>query len=273
MMTQPPPVVATRPTRVPAVDGLRGVLALVVMAWHVCTPWGPHWLLVTAKVAVALFFVLSGYVLTRAWDGRFGLFLIRRFVRLWPVYAVCLGAGYLIAGAPPVWSEVIFYPLITAGDRPAIDPPVWSLFLEVWAMPLMPLIVWAGRSAARAAPVMLVLIVISLGAGPPFYLALLIAGALVARSDYRSTLLEGAIPQWLGRISYSLYLSHVLVLTLAVRAFGPWGGVMAAPLTLAVGWMVWWSVDRPAIAASRRIGRIVGDLLRASPRLPASAAH
>ena len=75
--------------RVAAVDGLRGLLAVVVLAWHVAAPFGLAWLLPAANLAVATFFVLSGYVLTRGWDGRYGVFLIRRFLRLWPVYAAC----------------------------------------------------------------------------------------------------------------------------------------------------------------------------------------
>jgi peptidoglycan/LPS O-acetylase OafA/YrhL len=139
-----------KPSRIRAIDGLRGLLAVVVLAWHVCSPFGVAWMLDLANVAVALFFVLSGYVLTRGWDGRYGVFLIRRFLRLWPVYALCLGAGYLIAGVHPVWSEFFWYPLIGPNDKPAIDPPVWSLFLEAWTMPLMPLIVWSTASTSHS---------------------------------------------------------------------------------------------------------------------------
>src|SRR5476651_918992 len=118
---------AAKRSRVAAIDGLRGLLALVVLAWHALAPLGAMWLLISANLAVGMFFVLSGYVLTRGWDGRFGIFLMRRFVRLWPVYALCLGAGYLIAGVHPVWSEFLWYPLIDAYAKPLIDPPAWSL--------------------------------------------------------------------------------------------------------------------------------------------------
>src|ERR1700679_590520 len=108
-----------KPSRVAAIDGLRGLLAVVVLAWHVCSPFGAAWMLVFANVAVGLFFVLSGYVLTRGWDGRIGVFLVRRFLRLWPVYALCLGVCYLLAGVHPVWSEFAWYPLIGPNDKPA----------------------------------------------------------------------------------------------------------------------------------------------------------
>ena len=243
-------------SRIAAVDGLRGMLALVVVAWHVAGPLGASWLLMPANLAVAMFFVLSGYVLTRGWNGRFGVFLARRFVRLWPVYALCLGAGCLIAGIHPVWSEFFWYPIIDANTKPFIDPPIWSLFLEAWAMPFMPIIVWAGSGATmRAALCMFVLCLAALAAPEISVGALFVAGAFLARFHYRSRFFESPIPQWFGRISYSLYLTHWLVLALATRAYGPWSAIAALPAVFVVGWLVWWGVERPSIWASRRLGR------------------
>jgi peptidoglycan/LPS O-acetylase OafA/YrhL len=264
-----PPAIAS--TRVTAVDGLRGLLAIVVLVWHVCAPFGIQWMLLPANIAVALFFVLSGYALTRSWEGRFGVFLARRVLRLWPVYALCLAAGYYIAGVPPVWSEFLWYPLIGPNDEPSINPPVWSLFLEVWAMPFMPVIVWSGSNIIRgimcvAGPMLVALIV-----PQSSILCLFVVGASFSHIAFRNRLLEAAVPQWLGRISYSLYLSHALVLKVFVGAFGAWGGVLAIPLALCVGWLVWWSVERPSIKVSRQIGRIYADAASRIAALPASA--
>jgi peptidoglycan/LPS O-acetylase OafA/YrhL len=265
-------------SRIAAVDGLRGMLALVVVVWHIGGPLGASWLLIPADVAVAIFFVLSGYVLTRGWNGRFGVFLARRFVRLWPVYALCLGAGYFIAGIHPVWSEFLWYPLIDANAKPFIDPPIWSLFLEAWAMPFMPLIVWAGSGAImRAAFCMLALLLAALAVPQLSVGALFVAGAFLARSHYRSRFFESAIPQWFGRISYSLYLTHWLALALATRAYGPWGAIAALPAVFVVAWLVWWGVERPSIWASRRVGRAVAAAIdrlwrsRGATAVPASS--
>ena len=252
----PPPAAEpfARPDRVAAIDGLRGLLAVVVLAWHACERLGVNWMLVFANIAVGLFFVMSGYVLTRGWDGRFGLFLVRRFVRLWPVYALCLGAGYLIAGVHPVWSEFFWLPYMGPNASPAIDPPIWSLFIEAYAMPLMPLIVWAGAaSGLRAGLCMAAAAAVGLAVPQVSALPLFMGGAFLARTAWRNRLLEYALPQWLGRVSYSLYLSHFLVLELAVRVLGPWGGVAAIPVAFAVGWLVWLAVERPSIRLSRRI--------------------
>jgi len=248
-----PPAVAS--ARIAAIDGLRGLLAVVVLAWHVCAPFGIDWMLVPANLAVGLFFVLSGYVLTRSWEGRFGVFLARRALRLWPVYALCLAAGYIIAGVPPVWSEFLWYPLIGPNDQPAINPPVWSLFLEVWAMPLMPLIVWSSSNMIRGIMCAAGAILVGLIVPQISILSLFVAGALFSHMPFRNRVLEAAIPQWLGRISYSLYLSHALVLKLFVDAFGAWGGVLAIPVAFSMGWLIWWSVEQPSIKVSRKIGR------------------
>lgn len=262
-----------RSPRVTAVDGLRGLLAVVVVAWHVADPFRIDWMLIPAKAAVVVFFVLSGYVLTRGWDGRMGIFMVRRFIRLWPVFALCLGAGFLIAGVTPVWSQFLWYPLIHADDRPAIDPPAWSLFLEVWTMPLMPLIIWTRSSLLwRGLPVATAFLLASI-ANPILQVpAYFIVGAALAHVEFRGRLLEGPIPQWLGRISYSLYLSHALVIALAVRTFGPWGGVAALPAVFAVGWLIWRLVERPSIALSRWAGHALAHVLAAPRQGPEPAA-
>ncbi len=251
------------PARVAALDGLRGLLACVVLAWHALTPWGMNWLLQSANLSVACFFVISGYALTRAWDGRIGVFAVRRVSRLWPVFAVCLGAGYLAAHVRPVWSEFLWFPYIGPNDKPAIDPPVWSLFLEVYAIPFMPLIIWFGAgSFARAligvlAGIALVVITLDLRL---LMFSLFFAGSYLSRFDIRIRVLETAVPQWLGKISYSLYLSHFVLFSLAVRTFGKWGGVWAAPAALVAGWIVWRLVERPSIRLSRRLGVLAGEV-------------
>ena len=256
---------AAKDSRVAAIDGLRGLLALVVVAWHACKPLGADWLLIAANAAVGIFFVLSGYALIRGWDGRFGVFLMRRFVRLWPAYALCLGVGYLIAGVHPVWSEFLWYPLVDPDAKPLIDPPVWSLVLEAWMMPFMPLIVCAASGGLTRAALCIAILIVA-GAAAPFLFvsALFVAGSFLARRHYRCRFLELAVPQWLGRISYSLYLTHWLVIALAIRALGPGGGVAALPAVFVVAWLVWRGVERSSIRASRRIGGAAGTVARLS---------
>ncbi|MDR3506424.1 MAG: acyltransferase family protein [Caulobacteraceae bacterium] len=242
--------------RIAAVDGLRGLLALTVVLWHVCSPFGANWMLALANLAVGLFFVLSGYALTRSWNGRFIPLLVRRLVRLWPTYALCLGAGYVIAGAHPVWSEFVWYPILGVDAKPQIDPPVWSLFLEVWITPFVPLIAWAGSGPLMRALLVMSALLIAQRLAPQIAIAaLFVGGAACARYGLRNRMLEAPVLQWLGRLSYSLYLSHWLVLSLATRTLGPWGGVIALPAIFAVAWLIWLTVERPSLWLARSLGK------------------
>jgi peptidoglycan/LPS O-acetylase OafA/YrhL len=120
-----------------ALDGLRGVTALLILfhhilltqpdfaqfEWHSATT-RPHgvfeWLMFDTPISLAwagqeraiLFFVLSGFVLSLPWfhghPRRYRVFLLQRFWRLYPPYlaamlVACLGAavlgGYRIPGA------------------------------------------------------------------------------------------------------------------------------------------------------------------------------
>ena len=258
-----------RAARIPALDGLRGGLALIVVLWHATSPIGLLWFAYPAKLAVFGFFVLSGLVLTRAWDGRPAAFLLQRVVRLWPTYAACLAVGYVIAGARVDWGQFAWLSLMVPDGEPRIDPPVWSLIVEAWAMPLMPLIVWCGTgSLARAWVAAMVCLAAVWLTGDlalqQYWLALsfFVVGAHLARWSPRAAWLEATPAQWLGKISYSLYLSHWLVFALARQQFGPVGALAALPLAFPVGWLVWAAIERPSVAASRRLKRA---LLRGSP--------
>lgn len=75
-------------------DGLRGVLAIWVVIFHIFSISGykvPSTL--DGQHAVTVFFILSGFVIAKLiTDRREGylVFITRRFFRLFPVYAVCL---------------------------------------------------------------------------------------------------------------------------------------------------------------------------------------
>src|SRR5271154_5635711 len=134
-----------RGSRVTGVDGLRGWLAAWVMIAHLVNAYGSGALIGLANAAVMVFFVISGYVLTRSWNGNFPAFLVRRAFRLWPVYALSLAVGgYMIQKTPPV-SFFFWCPFEGIhGDIP-YNPVLWSLFVEAWSALFMPIIIWIGR--------------------------------------------------------------------------------------------------------------------------------
>ncbi len=85
------------------------------------------------------------------------------------------------------------------------------------------------------------------------YAVCFVAGAGLSRTQLRSGLLEAPAAQWLGRVSYSLYLSHWLVLHALTRALGWPGAVAGAALSFPVAWCVWRWLEWPSIRASRAI--------------------
>lgn len=115
-------------------DGLRGVAALLVMLFH-ARDAAP--IMVTrGYLAVDLFFVLSGFVLARAYDARFktGLgwraFAVQRLIRVYPMYACGILIGLLLAGGSP--SALLMLPDLGGGD--ALYPmniAMWSLAFEL----------------------------------------------------------------------------------------------------------------------------------------------
>jgi peptidoglycan/LPS O-acetylase OafA/YrhL len=253
---------ATIPARLPAVDGLRGLLALVVVLWHATEPLQGNALLVPANLAVCGFFVLSGYVLTRGWDASLPEFLVRRFVRLWPAYAVCLTLAFAVAGAWPQWTLYAWWPVVS----PAVDPPIWSLCVEAVAMPFMPLFVLAGRGRPVLVAAALAAGAMALGAHWRVgYATFFVAGAFLSRWAFRNRWLESPIPQALGQISYSLYLSHWILMSAARSIFGPWGALMSVPLAFPLAWALWRAVEAPSIEASRALRRRLRAIPAAVP--------
>lgn len=205
-----------------------------------------------AAIAVLLFFVISGCVLTRGWDGRFGRFLVRRVVRLWPVYALCISAGYLMSGIEPSLLQFVWLPISSATTGPAVDPPAWSLTVEAWAMLAMPLFVWVGRaSGIRLVIVLLLCLIAGEFSGYALIAACFFVGAWLSRVELRWAPLEGWLPQWLGRISYPLYICHNPLISFTGLPL--WVSVL---LALGAADLLSRTVEKWSIDASRHVGRV-----------------
>ena len=92
------------PRRIPELEGLRGLLSWWVVVCHALQQSGysDAWLgrgmrvLLRGDYAVDVFIILSGFVIAKLCTDsreRYGVFIARRFLRLWPAYAVCLLAS------------------------------------------------------------------------------------------------------------------------------------------------------------------------------------
>jgi peptidoglycan/LPS O-acetylase OafA/YrhL len=237
-------------------DGLRGCLAVLVLAHHALTYIGRADLLVLpAAIAVWIFFAISGYVLTGTWDGRYGAFLLRRTVRLWPIYALCLVIGGALLGHRVPALQYAFLPIESAKSGPTADTPAWSLTIEAWAMLLMPAYVWVSRQSLLRLSIVLVIVVqaaVILSKVMPMLVltGFFFIGAWLTRYEIRWRPLETAFPQWLGRISYPLYLCHWPIIFFAGLPI--WATI---PLSFAVAEVLTRTVERGSIDWSRRIFR------------------
>ena len=143
---------APQTDRLFALDLLRGLAALAIVTRHFPWPGGEVGFLPRDYLAVDLFFILSGFVLARAYWSRLsqrgGLqsFTIERLVRLAPLYVLATVFAATIAfvdGAPlDAWAATLAANLfLLPGPRDAgLSPnlfafvaPAWSLFWELIA--------------------------------------------------------------------------------------------------------------------------------------------
>ncbi|MDR5826161.1 acyltransferase [Caballeronia sp. LZ043] len=126
----------------PELDSLRAVAVITVLLSH----WVPGfaWPVNWGYVGVYLFFVISGYVISRgllrerdnnAGVINFKLFYARRIIRIWPIYYLCLGFMYFIypgiEAGQIVW-HITFLTNVLFGLQHNGSFPVhfWSLSVE-----------------------------------------------------------------------------------------------------------------------------------------------
>jgi len=127
------------------------------------------------RIAVELFFVLSGFLLAQPWiRGRapdLGRYAVRRFARIAPAYWVAvLGSLALLHGTGhgrdiplhDLPKFMLFLSNVFPETRNQLDPPMWSLHIEVSFYLVLPLIGLALIRAGKPLAVCVALIVASL---------------------------------------------------------------------------------------------------------------
>jgi peptidoglycan/LPS O-acetylase OafA/YrhL len=165
-----------------ALDGIRGIAVLAVMACHYerFLPDGRwfapvHQLLLSGWIGVDLFFVLSGFLITgillrtRMTANYFSAFYMRRFLRIFPLYYAVLSLVLLLAAFRPDWhlrvppsNEWIFYYLYVDNWLTLVHPDwPWTFIGHFWSLAIeeqfylgWPLMVWllgSGRSVGWVA--------------------------------------------------------------------------------------------------------------------------
>jgi peptidoglycan/LPS O-acetylase OafA/YrhL len=180
--------------RSPGLDGLRGVAALAVLLFHVwlyarvdpststgSTAAGLFWS--NLRWGLLLFFVLSGFLLYRPWIGVLGTagkpdlrqYLRNRWTRILPAYYLALvGSWVLLSGSTGVpgvrlpsddslWLFLVFGENFSNGSLLTLDPPMWTLAVEVSFYLALPLLGAAALRLGRHRRAVLPLSLITLG--------------------------------------------------------------------------------------------------------------
>ena len=266
-----------------AIDGLRGLAALIVVASH-ASNMGFHLvpglsLAGTGKYGVYLFFVISAFLLTLQWlqappggpgtGAALGRYIVRRVLRIYPLYAAVLLLGWLLPrglgvpmDGPAVWMHLTL--------REGRDL-YWSVPVEFKYYLLIPLVGW--MLSMRWPPAVKFLAVVLLIAAamllnPPAQAAL----NSIALGDYLPIFLCGSALAWAwtagavgapgarsaGRFVPDLVLVTLLAATVPAvlqaagwqaapdllhRQFLAWGLLWSLVLLLVLsGWLPAWSV-------------------------------
>ena len=171
-LAEPTPIAsAATPRRFEALDGWRGVCAMMVVLFHLNAGAHVYALTRNGYAAVDFFFVLSGFVLMSGFSGKlesraaFSRFAARRFTRLYPLHLatlavliglVCLdalqGDEAAFSGDYNLNGLVQCLTLVQGFTTQALswNYPSWSISLEFWASLLFGATLWLARSRAWA---------------------------------------------------------------------------------------------------------------------------
>lgn len=168
------------PVDFPALDVLRLVGALCVLTTHVAFQTGEYFrngllgaLLARLDIGVAVFFVLSGFLLSRPWwasaaagtaPPRVGRYALKRLLRIWPVYLVTVGVALAVvpgnegAGAADWVASAVLLDTYVDNTLPYGLTQMWSLSVEVAFYVVLPALMWIAtrRSQPRSGVVLLV---------------------------------------------------------------------------------------------------------------------
>lgn len=284
------------PARFSALDGWRGICALLVAIYHFSTTshigqWG---LVRHAYLFVDFFFVLSGFVISFAYWDRLqtwraaGVMMWRRMGRLWPLHVAMLAAFVALELAVPIvagWAGVqrnaagAFDPgssaqlsaiptnlLLLHGlgihDRLTWNHPSWSISAEVWTYALFAVAVVATRGRT-----LVVAGLLALGA----WLAVASLSTRYIAVDYELGLLRCVVGFMAGHVVYRLLhampralpvtTSCEIMTVVAIGLFVAWAGrtplELAAPVVFAAA--VWvFAHEGGAVSRVLKAGPLAG---------------
>jgi peptidoglycan/LPS O-acetylase OafA/YrhL len=253
----------SEPKRIEYLDSVRGLAALCVLLSHsvAAFAWTPIYsnilqlpylhILVDGAAAVVMFFVLSGYVLSKPYvspsavsSGRrifIPTFYLRRFTRVWlpwfAVFLVSIAAKKFLFHVPAIqpsisdWLGKLWHAPMTLIDFARqcafalhdsfrqLIPQDWSLGVELKGSVLIPVFIFLSDRKRRFVLLAVVLFFLLLVGNGHFYLSFLLGVLLARYEDY--------CPVWFQRLNsiskaLALLISLMLyqMLGLLVKTFG-----------------------------------------------------
>jgi peptidoglycan/LPS O-acetylase OafA/YrhL len=289
------PATVARGSRLEWLDSIRGLAALVVLIGHIAGAFAwPNWarhffVLFDGRVAVTMFFVLSGFVLARPYIGEAAdppkrflwvNFLTRRVTRIWLPWVAMfwiswlarefLPRDFLTAPAMTGWAREFWTGPLNAmailkqhfyslhDPATLLMPQDWSLRMELQGSALIPIFVWLFRRNAWLALALGVLIAIVRPTG--YYMLTFAAGVLLAgyRNQIYRFFASKALPIQFGL----LVVAFILIETRAIAGppkhtdrfvwnFGTLGCSLFLALALGSGQLQWLLSRKPLVFLGR----------------------
>jgi len=187
-------------------------------------------------------------------------------VRRWALTAVIVCCALSLVGRVFEQSELLYFPIFLMGTIMAARMPDLLAWVERprarWFMPvfatasvLMLIASWLARPIAPSGSELSHVLWALAAPGAAGIVVVSLAWAPAIR--FFST----RVLQWLGKISFSLYLVHVPVLATLAFALGsdqwPLVGLIGIPLSILVAWVFYQAVEARIHQAARRVHRAV----------------
>jgi peptidoglycan/LPS O-acetylase OafA/YrhL len=283
------------PERFAGLDLLRGIAALGVLSVHLPWPARIPAPFPRGYLAVDLFFVLSGFVISHAYSQRLGTrkqfyqYGLARLIRLYPLYcaATFIAAGEVLAFAwfghggnanmtvarliPSMLTGLLFLPtpsnwsVAPASFFPLVFP-AWSLFWELWVNLVYGVIPPRLRAWAFA-------LLIALGAAG-LAVALSVYGEVSLGESWRGALTGAAQASFCFFVGCALFhlrkryaapatpvllLAAVLLLSFVPGKFGGWAYDLSCMILLYPA-LVWLAANAAMSSQLRAVGDFVGFL-------------
>lgn len=192
-------------------------------------------------------------------------------VRRWALSAVIVCFALSFAGRMIEQSELLYFPIFLVGTIMAARMPDLMVWVQRprprWFMPLfatgsvlMLIGSWLARPFAPAGSELSQILWALAAPGAAGVVLVTLAWGPAIR------LFETRIMQWLGKISFSLYLVHVPVLATLAFAIGweqwPVVGLVGIPLSVLVAWAFYQAVEARIHQVARRVHRAVAARAR-----------